>query len=408
MMALWMLYAIAVAALVAGAAAATERTLLLLGRPVRVGWVAALVASVCLPALALLLGSAPLQWTVVKLGQGAVAGSASAEGGLFRLSLSGAEEAVGTGSALLRSAARLARSLDGPLAASWGLLSLLVGGRLLRESWRLRQSRRTEWPSVREGPFRVLVAPATGPAVTGGLHPDIVVPSWFGELDEDLRRAALRHENEHRRAGDPWLLAAARGLLVVMPWNPALWWIVGRLRRAVELDCDRRVLRRGTDPATYGRLLIHVSRLSRGRRLLGAIPLGGKNSHLERRIRTMLNMETNWRTTKALAGIAVASLALVLACEAPPPGPPDFDGADGRIRVVQGQNGQTTLKDVSLTERPVVVVDGVVRASDASLAEINSLDIQRIEIIKGPAARERYGERGAEGVILIETRDGGS
>lgn len=63
-----------------------------------------------------------------------------------------------------------------------------------------------------------------------------------------------------------------------MPWNPALWWIVRRLRLAIETDCDRRVLHAGTDVHAYGVLLLNAAaRYARAPLLAGtafALPPG--------------------------------------------------------------------------------------------------------------------------------------
>ena len=63
------------------------------------------------------------------------------------------------------------------------------------------------------------------------------------------------------------MLALAQLALLVMPWNLALWWQIRRLRVAVELDCDARVLRSG-DVRFYGDLLLDVAR-PRQARLIG-------------------------------------------------------------------------------------------------------------------------------------------
>ena len=51
-----------------------------------------------------------------------------------------------------------------------------------------------------------------------------------------------RHVLEASHGRDPLVLHAAALLALVTPWNLALWWLNRRLRLAVELDCDARVL----------------------------------------------------------------------------------------------------------------------------------------------------------------------
>ena len=65
--------------------------------------------------------------------------------------------------------------------------------------------------------------------------------------------AVIAHEQSHLEARDPQLFTLALALLVFMPWNLPLWWQLRRLRYAIEIDCDARVLKGGVDPATTAR-----------------------------------------------------------------------------------------------------------------------------------------------------------
>ena len=132
----------------------------------------------------------------------------------------------------------------------------------------------------------VIVADGLGPAVVGVRRQWIVLPHWALTMDAALRRQMLLHEGQHIRAGDPYLLLVAALALVLMPWNPALWWQIRRMRLAIEIDCDARVLRTTDDPRSYGTLLLEVGRRVSGRSLLAA-PLAHPFSLLEGRIRAM-------------------------------------------------------------------------------------------------------------------------
>jgi TonB family protein len=128
----------------------------------------------------------------------------------------------------------------------------------------------------------------------------------------------LAHEDEHVQAHDPWLLSAATALLVLAPWNLVLWWQLRRLRLAVEMDCDARVLARGGAAPAYGDLLLRVGR-RRARLPLGAPALGEPASFLARRIRRMATALPRWRWAGATAAGLVAAAAIIAACEAPRP-----------------------------------------------------------------------------------------
>jgi TonB-linked SusC/RagA family outer membrane protein len=58
------------------------------------------------------------------------------------------------------------------------------------------------------------------------------------------------------------------------------------------------------------------------------------------------------------------------------------------------------------TQDPLVIIDGAV--SNFTLADINSEDIERVEVVKGAAASSLYGSNAANGVIQIFTKRGAS
>ncbi len=59
-----------------------------------------------------------------------------------------------------------------------------------------------------------------------------------------------------------------------------------------------------------------------------------------------------------------------------------------------------------LGTEPLYVVDGMpaIVGPDGALAELNPDDVQRVEVLRGAAASAMWGNRGANGVILITTR----
>ena len=101
---------------------------------------------------------------------------------------------------------------------------------------------RRQWREAIVSGEPALLSPTTGPAVVGLLSPRIVLPGWALGLDAASLDLILRHEREHVRAHDQWLMRVAVLAVTVMPWNPLVWWMASRLRLAVELDYDARVL----------------------------------------------------------------------------------------------------------------------------------------------------------------------
>ncbi|GLC27859.1 M56 family metallopeptidase [Roseisolibacter agri] len=188
----------------------------------------------------------------------------------------------------------------------WGVIGALRVAYLV---WRARR------PEMVDG-VRVVLTETVGPATVGLLRARVLVPRWVLALPDGQRRYVLQHEEEHRRAHDALLLGVASLTLVLLPWNLALWWQLRRLCLAVELDCDRRVVRTLGDAPTYGRLLLRVAEASsRGPRLQPA--LLGRVGTLERRLRVLLAADPR-PGRAARIGAPVLALALLLAVLAMP------------------------------------------------------------------------------------------
>jgi beta-lactamase regulating signal transducer with metallopeptidase domain len=129
------------------------------------------------------------------------------------------------------------------------LLALLASGIQLAV-------RKRRWRRETVAGIPVYLTADVGPAVVGLLRPSIALPTWVANASSQHQTSVLAHEQSHLDARDPQLFTFALALLVFMPWNLPLWWQLRRLRYAIEIDCDARVLRAGVDPAHYVETLI--------------------------------------------------------------------------------------------------------------------------------------------------------
>jgi TonB-linked SusC/RagA family outer membrane protein len=66
--------------------------------------------------------------------------------------------------------------------------------------------------------------------------------------------------------------------------------------------------------------------------------------------------------------------------------------------------GPTSINASNRSQEPLYIVDGVILAS--SVVDIDAMDIEAIEVVKGAAAASLYGSRAANGVIQITTKRG--
>jgi hypothetical protein len=207
--------------------------------------------------------------------------------------------------------------MDLLLRRSWAVVSaamlavlVATGAHLI---WRKRR-----WSLGTVGGASVYVASDAGPAVVGLIRPRIVVPAWLTQSSAQEQAAVIAHEQSHLDARDPALLTIALCLLVFMPWNLPLWWQLRRLRYAIEVDCDARVLKHGHDATQYGETLIAVGQ--RQSTFIGAVAaMSESKSFLEERIKIMLRVPgKGWRVAAAALGCISVGL-LALAAEVGPP-----------------------------------------------------------------------------------------
>jgi outer membrane biosynthesis protein TonB len=313
MLANWMLYCAAVGVLLSGGALALERGLRSLGRPTRWVWAGAMALTLAVPAAARFVPAPPAAPAAV---------DAAPAGTRMRAPAAPLEAKTAA-----RWAAPLALDLGGwdpALRVAWGASSaaVLLG---LAAMAAVLARRRRGWSAAEVDGVPVLVSPDVGPAVVGLFRSRIVLPAWALAADEEARRLVLEHEREHVRAGDPRLLAAAIVCAALTPWNPAAWWQLRRLRLAIEVDCDARVLRRRADVRAYGSVLLEVGRRA-VRSRLAAAAFAEPVSSLERRIRIMTAPRVRRPLLRAAAFGALAAALVAAACEAPQPTQPPTAG----------------------------------------------------------------------------------
>ena len=412
----WMLYAALVGAIVAVGGLALERLAAAMGQPRRIAWLAALTLAVAIPLAG--IWRAPETAPVVVVGakpEPAVVAGDAVENLWSVIPTLPVPEDVSTGRiAVLAWAAGSLASL----AVLAGVLVLIARG-----------PRRWERTSVHG--TEVYVSRRFGPALVGVARPEVVIPAWVLDLEPTARETVIRHEAEHARARDHLVLLYGGLLAAAFPWSPAIWWMYRRLRAAVELDCDQRVLASGIGVADYGDVLLGAGCRSRGR--WGFSPaMGQPESLLERRLKTM--SETGRKPSGGYVALlaAVAVGALAAACDTPVP-TEVREAFEEVMAEEEVQDGQTDWVERFLHAKafgsqpaPLLYVDGVrIRKSedlpgsargwswDSDTGSVriccafDASNIARIEVLKGPAAAKLYGNEAASGVIQIFTEDGG-
>ena len=310
MIALWMIYAAIVALMLSVAAAFVDRITRGALQQRRWIWVCALTLSGLVPAASEVaprigLGRAE---TSVEQARGRTGGSVLPSSGALN----------GLANLVARAEPQSLGRLDRLLAVIWASTALLAVAGYGIATWTLRLRQRS-WLATQLDGQAVLLAPATGPAVIGAIRPSIVVPEWSLELTAEQRALMLAHERQHVAARDPLVLHAAAVVAMLMPWNVAIWWLHRRLRLAVELDCDARVLATARDPRAYGNLLLDVCARHLPSGAVFAPALFERTSSLTRRIVAMNADRPRFARTRLALGVATALAFAVIACDVPSP-----------------------------------------------------------------------------------------
>jgi beta-lactamase regulating signal transducer with metallopeptidase domain len=159
----------------------------------------------------------------------------------------------------------------------------------------------------RARPVQLLQSHHPALLVTWGVRsPKILLPLGADTWPADRIRVVLAHELAHVIRHD-WLSQISAEMLRALYWfNPLVWLASRRLREESERACDDAVLEMGVDGPVYATHLLEVAKGFSGyRRAWSPAPAIASPSHLERRVRAMLNARLNRRPLTRLARVAI-------------------------------------------------------------------------------------------------------
>lgn len=382
----WMMYVLLIGGLFAIGAWCIEEALRSAGLPIRWVWAGALLGTVAFAAYALTSVVTPMSNIPVltaKVMVGATPATLPPTGILATLATIRATIAGSIVAAMSVASARIPADVARLALFAWAaasvvllLVHLMVNRRVI--------SQRREWPIARLPGGTARVSPTLGPAVIGLASPEIVVPQWLLEKSSDEQRLVMVHEQEHIAARDQYLPVGALLVATLFPWHPAVWWSLARLRLAVELDCDARVLRRGVQAQSYGTLLIDIAAQCGGHRV-GALALADRTSHLERRIRAMTHKTSRFTIVRTIGLASVAALAIVTACEARLPTSAEVQ----TMNVASAEKAMVQSK--MLDERAAANVVYVVNRENVSAEKAHAIaanSIVSVNVIKGSTNKD--------------------
>jgi TonB family protein len=373
------------------AAYLAERALHAVRLPTRFPWIVASVVPALLPLAQVLVLSLP--------GAAQTGGDAGAAQVLPLTTIL-------TATAVERLGATTAAALDVWLLASWACATVIVGVRLVSSARSLGRAAHA-WRPAEVAGVNAWISTGYGPAVVGLRDPRIVVPQRIAQLTLEEQRLAVAHELEHIAKRDQWWLYAAALSPVIVPWNPLAWFAIRRLRSAIEVDCDARVLRKEPNVAAYASLVLNVASWPR-EALTGALAMGDGAAgvaQLERRLRIMTSRSTTRRLTRAALSLAGAAALGVYGCEVAVnvdrPDQPEKRQARGELR---GQEMRVSTNEVHTL--PKVVTTGAAAPSADAERPFFEFQVDKPVTTAPGSASPRYPQilrqAGVEGEVLVQ------
>ncbi len=275
---------------------------------------------------------------------------------------------------------------------------------------------------------------------------DVAPFSWMrniviNEKDYDeAGREIVLHEMGHIQGRHSWDVVLLTLVQMLQWWNPLCYVLGISLRDVHEYEADNFVLEQGVSAQGYQLLLIRKAVGS------GSYAFANSFNHslTKKRITMMKKSKSNpWMKSKALYVIPVAALALSAFATPKFVAPIEetvtkLEGKgtenSANLQVLEQEMNPAAQKDMtqSSTEnvileevkqqdtegRPLFVLDGkIIEISKdvnfgtmnseeqfSSLLNINVEDIESITVLKNDAATKVWGDKGANGVIVITTK----
>jgi beta-lactamase regulating signal transducer with metallopeptidase domain/N-acetylglutamate synthase-like GNAT family acetyltransferase len=168
------------------------------------------------------------------------------------------------------------------------------------------------------GSVRIFKAEEVSLPMTWGLLRSVVLlPKEAEEWPEERRRIVLLHELTHIKRRDCLMQALAQLSCALYWFNPLIWTAAWRMRVEREVACDDHVLEFGAKASDYASHLVEIASSFKAANYgslapLGPVAVGMACSHLESRVRSILNPNARRRGVNGLKVALAAVIAAVL------------------------------------------------------------------------------------------------
>ncbi len=213
---------------------------------------------------------------------------------------------------------------------------------------------------LRRVPALAVTATLESPAIVGLIRPRVLIPAWMAEEGCSPKLDwALRHELTHWKWFDPLGVFVRDAARILFWFHPCAWWAGHRMTEAMELACDRAMLRDSSEATAYAEQLFAMLRnLRERRRPAVAGGLFATRTQVGRRIAALLEGSScrspHWSILSVIAVSLKTRATLAIGAAAPGTGPADSRASsDERVLHFPRDRslGRLQVQDVSVTRR---------------------------------------------------------
>jgi len=203
------------------------------------------------------------------------------------------------------------------------------------------------------------------------------------ELDE-----IITHEQVHCRQGHSFDILLVEILVCLFWFNPFIWLLRRDIKQNIEYYTDRMTLMSGFDRKHYQYSLLRVSNGNY------QIVNNFHFNNIKKRI-IMMNKKESPRimSAKYLLALPILATALLIV---------QISGLQAKETSIT-ENVQQDIFSKSSLNKPLILIDGK-EISDEEFSKIAPSSIESISILKDETAKNIYGEKANNGVIIISTK----
>jgi TonB-dependent SusC/RagA subfamily outer membrane receptor len=203
----------------------------------------------------------------------------------------------------------------------------------------------------------------------------------------------VTHEQVHIRGFHSLDILLMHTVILIQWFNPFIWLYKDNLEHNLEFIADQGALKSGSDRVGYQNLMLKTT--------VGAthhyFSNSFYNSIIKKRI-VMLNKKKSQKSNVWKFGIVLPFLVVFV-----------LSFQTTTVAQIKATDYGSVDKPVSIRnssqEKPLVVIDGIIKKDvDIDNLAITPGDIKSINVLKDETATEKYGSKGKNGVVEINTK----